>query len=553
MRRVLPLGPRDRQAGRGLFAIVLAIYTATFSGLPDNPDAEVDFQTTSALVRNGTFGLGGTPEAEALVAARHNVRPRDERSDWVGRYGAGSAFLSIPFYLAGRALAFVAPSVAEQHEGRTHYGARRSEYWEHLAVGWRNPLFGAALVSMLFLTARRAGVSRRVALPVAFGLAFTSFLWPQARSTLSDVPAAFCVAWALERLFALRGSLARGEPSAGVAAQLGVALMGALAIRVATLPMVLVIGGAGVVCLASLRRGRPERRRRIRVSFALPVLVGLIALGLLNRIRFGSFVSSGYEDVVATGSWWAQRPWIGLAGLLVSPGRGLIWMAPAVVLAPFAFVAARKRRERLLPYVVALGVLGTLALAAALGGWHGGHSYGPRYLLPALPLAFLAVAFALDTWRGPLVRGVWRGALFVGALVAIPGVLVDTSTHHDLALSAAEIEWPDVPGDAETADLERFERTLWDPRFAAPWAHWRILRHKLAVGDDVFGAQEIFFLEEDRPLEPAHVRSRGFGHLGLVDLAGLLGHTPWAVWAALALLCAIGAVTLARSSDSFGD
>ena len=41
----------DRLLGRGVLFLLLGIYTLTFVGLPDNADAEVEFQTTSALGR----------------------------------------------------------------------------------------------------------------------------------------------------------------------------------------------------------------------------------------------------------------------------------------------------------------------------------------------------------------------------------------------------------------------------------------------------------------------------------------------------------------------
>ena len=64
----------DRLVAGAVCLVLLAIYTATFVGLPDNPDAEVEFQTTSALVRNHSFALGGTPEADAIVSAVFDVR-----------------------------------------------------------------------------------------------------------------------------------------------------------------------------------------------------------------------------------------------------------------------------------------------------------------------------------------------------------------------------------------------------------------------------------------------------------------------------------------------
>ena len=64
----------DRFVALSVFMVLLAAFTATFSGLPDNPDAEVEFQTTSALARNGTLALGGTPEAQAILEIRFSVR-----------------------------------------------------------------------------------------------------------------------------------------------------------------------------------------------------------------------------------------------------------------------------------------------------------------------------------------------------------------------------------------------------------------------------------------------------------------------------------------------
>ena len=64
----------DRSLAWSVFFVLLASYLAAFSGLPDNPDSEVEFQTTSALVRNQSFALGGTSEAEAIIGIVHQGR-----------------------------------------------------------------------------------------------------------------------------------------------------------------------------------------------------------------------------------------------------------------------------------------------------------------------------------------------------------------------------------------------------------------------------------------------------------------------------------------------
>ena len=67
--------PGDRTAAWSVFLLLLAVYTATFSGLPDVPDAEVEFQTTSSVVRDQRLALGGTPEAEAILGEGFGVAP----------------------------------------------------------------------------------------------------------------------------------------------------------------------------------------------------------------------------------------------------------------------------------------------------------------------------------------------------------------------------------------------------------------------------------------------------------------------------------------------
>src|SRR5262245_22767147 len=116
MARALSLAaaqPTDRTFAWAVFCLLLAAYLATFSGLPDNPDAEVEFQTASALARRGSFALGGTPEAEAIVGIVHqgrqgfNVRrggPGREK-EFFSWSGIGQGLVALPFYELGALVA----------------------------------------------------------------------------------------------------------------------------------------------------------------------------------------------------------------------------------------------------------------------------------------------------------------------------------------------------------------------------------------------------------------------------------------------------------------
>ncbi|OGJ85027.1 MAG: hypothetical protein A2268_16035 [Candidatus Raymondbacteria bacterium RifOxyA12_full_50_37] len=120
-------------------------------------------------------------------------------------------------------------------------------------------------------------------------------------------------------------------------------------------------------------------------SPALGTALGLCLYMLYNYVRFGSIATVGQP--------WSFSPAsipIGIAGLLISPGRGLVWYGPIVLFACMGLTVglAAKKREAI---VVALISACFLLLHSAWFFWHGGWSWGPRLLLPALALACAAL------------------------------------------------------------------------------------------------------------------------------------------------------------------
>ena len=145
--------------------------------------------------------------------------------------------------------------------------------------------------------------------------------------------------------------------------------------------------------------------------------------------------------------------------MLGTPGRGFVLMAPGVVLI-FWWLWNQwhggDARMSLLLAGVALAVLIPISMTTS---WHGAWTYGPRYALPLLPFLWLGVPPSMDIleeWRGG--RSLAVILLLLGTITVLPGVLVDHTTHQDLAIKAARLEWPDLPGNEATQDEERFAR-----------------------------------------------------------------------------------------------
>ena len=193
--------------------------------------------------------------------------------------------------------------------------------------------------------------------------------------------------------------------------------------------------------------------------------------------------------------------------------------------------------------------LASLLPVALTQTWPGAYTYGPRYLLPFLPFAWLAFGFAVEG-GGRRLRTVAVALSVVGLLVQLPAALVDHMTHQDLAVQAARVEWPEPGGaDDREQDEARFLNLQWDWGFAAPWAHWRILRHRVAGLGEEFPVSEIFMMDSDLVVSPGGERERGFSHLAWVDLSRRLGGAGWPAGLLCLLLVGAGIVMAAGALD----
>lgn len=527
----------DRTLAGAVFCFLLAAYLATFAGLPENADAEVEFQSTSALVRTQSLALGGTSEAEAIKSIAHQGRTGyNVRAGGPGREheafswsGIGQPLVAFPLYVAGALAADLFPAIEARHQGSTHLGVARSEYFEHLFVGLRNPLLGALTGALLVLAARRAGARRLHALVCGLTYGLCSYAWPQARGTLSDVQACTCLflAFVLAQGAIERAARARG-PRPATLVGFGLALGFAFLTRPVLAP------GVAVLALYFGLRVRQEARAGSRPfplrELALGLAPAAACLGLAlwtNWLRFGDAREFGYGGVVGT-DWFQRAPWEGMLGVTVSLGSGLVWLAPGILLVLPWLVHALRRRELALPALLLGLVLAIGVPHVLIPSWHGAWSYGPRYLLPLIPFLWFPVGVSLGlVWERALGRVLACALFALGGVTALGGVLVEYNTNLDLTVRAAGLEWPPAPGVDAAHDEANFVRAKFDPRFAAPWAHWRIFRHRVAKLGERYPVRALYFLERDEVLEPSFERWRGFRHIAWVDMHERLGAPAW--------------------------
>lgn len=200
---------------------------------------------------------------------------------------------------------------------------------------------------------------------------------------------------------------------------------------------------AASVCLAAaIDANRRKRLPWIVVGGVGPALVLLT----WNTLVFGSPLAFSYgfkaNPVMvadhAQGLYGLSLPSAdALYGLLLSPQRGLFFLAPWLVagLIGAVWVWRDRRFPRSWRTILLIGVVGIPIFFSGFGGWHGGHTLGPRYLLFCFPLYGIAAAVA--TYRisrhrlAPLFLGPLAGlvlssfALCLAAHVGFPYVSSD--------------------------------------------------------------------------------------------------------------------------------
>ncbi|HYN89591.1 MAG TPA: hypothetical protein VER55_13735, partial [Ardenticatenaceae bacterium] len=180
-------------------------------------------------------------------------------------------------------------------------------------------------------------------------------------------------------------------------------------------------GAQGISVGAGLRP-TPTGLFAARSSAALGsgVLGGIAAALWYNWVRFDDAFTFGYTEG------FGQPLLVGLGAFLFSLDRSVLLYAPPLLALPATLGGVWQRERRVTFLCLGLG-LATILIYARWDAFWGGPVWGPRYLLPALPLLLLLLAPGVEAAaRGSRRWQVGLGlAGVVGALINAGGVLFD--------------------------------------------------------------------------------------------------------------------------------
>lgn len=239
----------------------------------------------------------------------------------------------------------------------------------------------------------------------------------------------------------------------------GLAFAAAVACRA---PSAVLLLAAGIwlltrPALAIIRRQPARDLGRPALEFALGALPLLALLALHNWSYLGAPWHFGHTNIHArlvelktgngNGGLWQTPVWVGAAGLLFSPSRGLLIHSPFLVFALWGSVEAWQDDRFRFLRPLSLATLGLWLIAFTWYDWWGGWCFSYRPLVDTMPMLALLLAPVIETitTRAPL-RSVFYSLLVWSVAVQWIGAFAYNVKEWNSPLVAYELL---VPGETK--------------------------------------------------------------------------------------------------------
>lgn len=433
--------------------MVLAAYLLTASGHIQTIDAQQELKVATRVVSGHGFTIRSVP-----FAGGGTRRGQDGRQ--YAAHDLGMSFVYAPLTLL---------------PGTVGRGGEPTQLMV-LASGLLDAVIGAMTVFVMADLLVRLGIGRRAAGLTTLLFAFTTMQWVYAHIAFDAASTALAVlgaVWCLVR--------DRAAPSARWLLAGGAALGAAVAIRSDSLVLVPFLS---IPVLARVWIARHRLRDVVLpcAAWALPVLTAVALNGWYNWFRFGSILDNGHlKDPLLRNT----TPLVeGLAGQLISPGKGTLFFSPLVLVALAGWLTFA-RRERLLAATFGATIVANLLAHARFVDWSGASAWGSRHTMPVLALLLLPIAYLLDRFlptravaaeepgrpRRLARRSVVAIAL-VGLAVQITGVAVD---YQQVGRASA--------GASTGTSTSRFQEANWKPSASQIWLGAKAIGRSVTGGD----------------------------------------------------------------------
>lgn len=418
-----------------LFVCIATIYILLGPGKISTSDSLRMFHVTKSIVEHGT----------AEIPAEHvdgtSVQGVDGR--YYSNYGILKSLVNVPAY---------------------YCGVKVSEWWPRFPkenttqffVSQINPIISSGVAVALFSLCCILGLSRRMGVFVSLVYGFASIAFPYAKDDMSEPLAT----WMLILGF---NEAIRFEKGAGSSHAIVSALFFGLSVAtrhvLATAPILV-----GMGLIYSFFRNRRPSKEGLLWYFGILGSTAIL-LGWFNYIRFGSFTDTGYNKYLGGHSGFnftnLSAMLNAFAALVLSPGRGILFYMPYLIVAPLGFCAVfRSNRFATSMMVLAFGA--NFFVVSGFKYFDGAWSWGPRLLLPFLPLLYPFFGEALaGLAQHQILKRFVLTACFVAFLVNTTAVVVPWTRYMtEVAIEEGEGRKKDIIWSFKDSQIANQPRTM---------------------------------------------------------------------------------------------
>jgi hypothetical protein len=353
----------------GVFLLVVGA-TALFNRAElSSVDEGFIFNTTAALVEKQSFQMD-----EVLSGRKYS------------RFSPLPSLFTTPFYA-------VADKVIEVP---IPVGAAKKKDWLLFACGLSSCVLTAWTAVVLLGLLRLLNYSEDTAVWTSLLWAFGTLAFPYSSSLFHQVMATLLMVYVVRFAFA--------EKVVATAISTALLVSVQLTLAATVLPLFL--------------RDRRQWNRKSLMGLLVGIVGGFGLHVVTNWLRGDHWLHGAYETETFT-----TPTFVGTVGLFFSSGKGLIWFAPLAfvglaMLLPFAY--RRPEIGRPLLFAVACHCL----VVTHWWAWHGSLSWGPRLLLPVIPLMMIPIAGLIErrnelsVWQPRLIGSVAGVSILVNVWAA---------------------------------------------------------------------------------------------------------------------------------------
>jgi hypothetical protein len=357
-------------------------------------------------------------------------------------YPPGSSILSVPFVAVLNFYGFSPVGPNDEYDPNGE-----------LAIQGRiAAVLMAAFTACVFLMANLLTASRGWSYVIAFGTAFGTQIWSTASRVLwSHTWGVLLLGLAI--LYLVGGEQRRWRVNPVILATLMV--------------WTFFVRPTNAIAYAAVSVYVVLRLRSILVGYLVTSLAWMGTLVLYSEFYFGEILPAQYRQAGGFELNVADQLWA-LAGLLVSPSRGVLIFSPVLLVVCLWLL----RYWRWLPsrglVLVAVSVCGLqVLLLTSWKVWWGGFAFGPRLLTDVVPWLSLLATAAVVAWRRAGLSASAGRARIRGSELVLAGVLLGLSVwiHWRGANSIATAWWNVSP-----VSLDVAPGRVWDwsqPQFLA--------------------------------------------------------------------------------------